>query len=124
MSSFSVRPANTWCGLSMAPNALSFARSVIRRSTSAPLRSGFPGSPLMPPHFKVDAIRLEEGRGGGQRRLRPLGAPQAEVIAQGLAFVVEPGEAALLQFGDDEIDEILEALVEVGRHDVEPVGRA
>src|ERR1700682_5069679 len=56
--------------------------------------------------------------------LRPLRAPQAEVIAQGLAFVVVPEETALLQFGHDEIDEILEALVEVGRHDVEPVRRA
>src|SRR6266851_9747248 len=56
--------------------------------------------------------------------LRPLGAPQAEVIAQGLAFVVVPEETAPLQFGHDEIDEIFESLVEVGRHDVEPVGRA
>src|ERR1700730_18396496 len=48
-------------------------------------------------------------------------AGQTEVLAQGLAFVFAAEEAAALQFGDDPVDEIVEAAGNVREHDVEPV---
>src|SRR6202022_1086028 len=50
-----------------------------------------------------------------------LGARQAEIFAQGLAFVFAAEEAAALQFGDDPVDEVVEAARDMGEHDVEPV---
>src|ERR1700730_8589884 len=48
-------------------------------------------------------------------------AGQAEIFAQGLAFVFAAEEAAALQFGDDPVDEVVEAARDMGEHDVEPV---
>ena len=50
--------------------------------------------------------------------LRPR---QTEVVAQGLAFVFATEEVAVLQFGDDAVDEIVEAARDPREHDVEAV---
>src|SRR6266446_3718457 len=50
-----------------------------------------------------------------------LGAREAEVLTQGLAFVFAAEDAAALQFGDDPVDEIVEAAGNVREHDVEAV---
>src|SRR2546430_9236203 len=50
-----------------------------------------------------------------------FGAGEAEVLAQGLAFVFAAEEVAALQFGDDLVDEIVEAAGDIGEHDVERV---
>ncbi len=46
------------------------------------------------------------------------------MVAQGGPLVLAAVEAAALQFGHDEIDKIGKAAGEIGRQDVEPVGRA
>src|SRR6266404_4428393 len=50
-----------------------------------------------------------------------FGAGEAEVLAQGLAFVFAAEEVAALQFGDDLVDEIVEAARDPREHDVEAV---
>src|SRR5436305_14484037 len=50
-----------------------------------------------------------------------LGARQAEVFAQRPACVFAAEEAAALQFGDDAVDEIVEAARDPWEHDVEAV---
>src|SRR6266851_1324457 len=50
-------------------------------------------------------------------------AGEAEMIAQRPPPIGPPEEAPALQFGDDEIDEIGKAAGEIGRQNVEPVGR-
>src|SRR5215471_6220661 len=50
-----------------------------------------------------------------------LGAWQAQILAQGLAFVFSAEEAAALQFGHDLVDEIVQAARHIREHDVEPV---
>jgi hypothetical protein len=50
-----------------------------------------------------------------------LGAGQAEVFAQGPAPVFAAEEVAVLEFGDDAIDEIVEPAGHPREHDVEPV---
>src|ERR1700737_1388249 len=61
------------------------------------------------------------GAPGGRVEKAVFGAGQAEVFAQGLAFVFAAEEAAALQFGDDPVDEVVEAARDIGEHDVEPV---
>ena len=46
---------------------------------------------------------------------------QAQIFAQGLAFIFAPEEAALL-FWNHQIHEILQSIGEEGRHDVEAIG--
>ncbi len=46
---------------------------------------------------------------------------QAEILAQGPAFVFGPEQAATAQFRHDESDEILQAARQRGRHDIEAV---
>jgi hypothetical protein len=50
-----------------------------------------------------------------------FGAGEAEVFAQGLAFVFAAEEVAALEFGDDVVDEIVDAARDSGEHDVEAV---
>src|SRR5947209_17639567 len=50
-----------------------------------------------------------------------LGARQAEVFAQSLAFVFAAEEVAALEFGDDAVDDIVEAARDMREHDVEAV---
>jgi hypothetical protein len=50
-----------------------------------------------------------------------LGAREAEVFAQGPAFVFAAEEVAALEFGDDSVDEIVEAARDPREHDVEAV---
>src|SRR5271166_4633790 len=50
-----------------------------------------------------------------------LGAGETEVFAQGPAFVFAAEEVAALQFGDDAVDEIVEAARDPREHDVEAV---
>jgi hypothetical protein len=48
-------------------------------------------------------------------------ARQSEVFAQGLALVFAPEQASPLQFGNNLVDEIVEALRRIWKHDIEAV---
>ena len=65
--------------------------------------------------FRADGLHPKKPR----RRPR-----QAEMVAQRRAVVLAAEQAALLQDRHHEIDEIVEAFGEVGRHDVEAIGGA
>ncbi len=65
--------------------------------------------------FGRDPRRGFPGAGGRPR--------QAEILAQRLAGIILVEQAAALQFGNDEIDEIFESTGEIRRKDVESVRR-
>ena len=61
---------------------------------------------------------------GSQAKKRLPRSRQAEIFAQRRPFVFRPEQAAPLQFGNDLVDEIVEALGQKGEHHVEAVGAA
>src|SRR6266851_8831599 len=52
---------------------------------------------------------------------RPFGARETEMIAQRRARIFAPVEAAALQLGHDQVDEVIERAGEIGGHDDEAV---
>ena len=73
-----------------------------------------------PPGDLAD-VGADRGHAGSFTRLRLDGTREAVVLAQGGAGVLGAEQAAPLQFGHDEVDEVVEPARQGRRHDVEAV---
>src|SRR5262245_6920074 len=74
---------------------------------------------------RVDECAMCSLIGSGRFQSRRRGWPrQTKVIAQRGPRIVAPEQAAPLQLGHDEVDEIVERARKIGRHDDEAVGHA